>query len=148
MPGAEFTLAKKLKDGSTQNITVVKSNNGTTFTFKGLDDGEYILTETTTPSGYNTIDPITFTVKADHTITWDGKNRTGVLTSLNGTEASGKITFTANGDKSELATDVVNKQGSLLPSTGGIGTTIFYVIGGILMVGAGVILVSRRRRSK
>ncbi len=148
LPGAEFTLAKKLKDGSTQNITVVKSNNGTTFTFKGLDDGEYILTETTTPSGYNTIDPITFTVKADHTITWDGKNRTGVLTSLNGTEASGKITFTANGDKSELATDVVNKQGSLLPSTGGIGTTIFYVIGGILMVGAGVILVSRRRRSK
>ena len=148
LPGAEFTLAKKLKDGSTKNIAVVKSKDGTSFTFKGLDDGDYILTETETPEGYNTIAPITFTVTADHTITWDGTNRTGVLTSLNGTETSGKITFTANDDKSQLATTVVNKKGSVLPSTGGIGTTIFYVIGGILMIGAGVLLVSKKRTDK
>ena len=41
--------------------------------------------------------------------------------------------------------DVVNEAGSILPSTGGIGTTIFYIIGGVLVVGAGVVLVTRRR---
>lgn len=148
LTGAEFTLTKKLKGGKTKDIAVVKSEDGTSFTFKGLDDGEYILTETKTPARYNTIAPITFTVTADHKITWDGSNRTKVLKSLSGTAKSGEITLTANEDKSQLATDVINKSGSLLPSTGGIGTTIFYVIGGILMVGAGVILVSRRRRSK
>ena len=149
LTGAEFTLAKKLKDGTTKNIAVVKSEDGTSFTFNGLDDGDYILTESKTPAGYNTISPIEFTVTANHKIEW-GKDdtRTDILIELTGNAKSGEITFTANENKSELATDVVNKQGSLLPSTGGIGTTIFYVIGGILMVGAGVILVSRRRRSK
>ena len=147
LPGAEFTLSKKLKDGSTKDIAVVKSTDDTSFTFKGLDDGDYILTETTTPGGYNTIDPIEFTVEANHTITWDGNNRTGVLTSLTGTAATGNITFTANEDKSELATDVVNKSGSTLPETGGIGTTIFYVVGVILMLGAGVLLVTKKRMS-
>ncbi len=47
-----------------------------------------------------------------------------------------------------IATTIVNFKGSVLPSTGGIGTTIFYVIGGILMVGAGVILISRKRMDK
>lgn len=43
---------------------------------------------------------------------------------------------------------VINQTGSLLPSTGGIGTTIFYVIGGILVVGAGILLVTKKRMSK
>lgn len=145
LSGAEFTLEKELKDGSKKTITVVKSDDGTSFTFKGLDDGKYILTETQTPNEYNSIDPIEFTVNADHTITWDGTNRTGVLTSLTGNQADGKITFTANEDKSGLTTNVVNKKGSTLPSTGGIGTTIFYVVGAILMVGAAVLLITKRR---
>lgn len=145
LSGAEFTLEKVLKDGTTKPITVVKSDDGTSFTFKGLDDGKYILTETKTPNEYNSIDPIEFTVNADHTITWDGTNRTGVLTSLTGNQEDGKITFTANTDKSKLTTNVVNKKGSTLPSTGGIGTTIFYVVGAILMVGAAVLLITKRR---
>ena len=149
LTGAEFTLAKKLKDGITKNIAVVKSEDGTSFTFKGLDDGDYILTESKTPEEYNTISPIEFTVTADHKIEW-GKNdtRTNILTGLTGNVTSGEVTFTPSVDEGKLSTDVINKSGSTLPSTGGIGTTIFYVIGGILMVGAGVILVSRRRRSK
>lgn len=145
LSGAEFTLEKKLKDGSKKPIAVVKSDDGTSFTFKGLDDGKYILTETKTPDEYNSIDPIEFTVNADHTITWDGTDRTGVLTSLTGNQEDGKITFAPKEDKSELVTNVVNKKGSTLPSTGGIGTTIFYVVGGILMVGAAVLLITKRR---
>lgn len=146
LTGAEFTLEKVLKDNSKKPIAVVKSTDGTTFTFKGLDDGNYILTETTTPAGYNTIDPITFTVTADHTFdNWDGTNRSGQLTSLTGNTASGSITFTANSNKSELATNVINKSGTTLPGTGGIGTTIFYVIGGGLMVAAAVLLVTKKR---
>lgn len=145
LSGAEFTLEKVLKDGSRETVKVVKSDDGTSFTFKGLDDGKYVLTETKTPSEYNSIDPIEFTVNADHTITWESQERTKILTGLTGTATDGKIIFTFNTDKSELATKVVNKKGSTLPTTGGIGTTIFYIIGGILMVGAAVLLITKRR---
>ena len=154
LTGAEFTLEKVLKDGTKKTIAVVKSEDGTSFTFNGLDDGDYILTETKTPAEYNTIAPITFTVNADHTITWDGSNRTGVLKSLTGTAASGEITFTQGTIKTtegqqipsgELATNVINKKGSTLPSTGGMGTTIFYVVGTILVLAAVVLLITKKR---
>ncbi len=161
LTGAEFTLIKKVAqtdaegnivkdaEGNTvyteEVIDVIKSTDGTTFTFKGLDDGDYILRETKTPTGYNTIDDIEFTVNADHTIDWDGLNRTGVLTGLSGNVTTGNITFTANTDKGSLSTDVVNKKGVELPSTGGIGTTIFYVIGGLMMAAAAVLFVTKKR---
>lgn len=145
LTGAEFTLEKVLKGGGKKTVAVVKNTEGTTFTFKGLDDGDYILTETVTPATYNTIEPIEFTVTADHNIVWDGVNRTGVLTGLTGNTADGKVTFTASADKSELTTDVVNQSGATLPGTGGIGTTIFYVIGGLLMAAAAVLLITKKR---
>ena len=46
-----------------------------------------------------------------------------------------------------LSTTIINKSGATLPETGGIGTTIFYIIGAILVIGAGVVLVTRRRMS-
>ena len=145
LSGAEFTLTKKLPNNGTQDIAVVKSEDGTSFTFKGLDDGQYVLTETKTPDKYNTIAPIEFTVTAGHAVEWNGTTRTDVLTSLTGDAPSGEITFTPNEDKSELATDVINKSGSLLPETGGIGTTIFYIVGVVLVLGAGVLLVTKKR---
>ena len=144
LTGAEFILEKKIngKNGADtwKEITAVKSNEGTTFTFSGLDDGEYRLRETQAPPTYNAIDDITFIITAKHDVLSDNP----ALTELN----CNKLTFTPNKDEGSLTANIVNKKGSTLPSTGGIGTTIFYVIGGILMVGAGVILVSRRRRSK
>ena len=50
-------------------------------------------------------------------------------------------------DNGIFAQDVINQSGSLLPSTGGIGTTIFYVVGGILVIGAGILLVAKKRMS-
>lgn len=147
LAGAEFTLEKVLKNGEKQTITVVKSEDGTSFEFKGLDDGDYILTETKTPAGYNTIAPIKFTVTAKHNITWESEGRTDILTSLNGNVTTGNITFTSSDDKSTLTTKVINKKGITLPSTGGMGTTIFYVIGSILMIGAAITLVVKRRMS-
>lgn len=145
LTGAEFTLEKVLKNGTPKTVAVVKNTEGTAFTFKGLDDGDYILTETVTPATYNTIEPIRFTVTADHEIVWDGVNRTSILTALTGNVTSGTATFTANLDKGNLTTDVVNQSGATLPGTGGIGTTIFYVIGGLLMAAAAVLLITKKR---
>lgn len=148
LTGAEFTLEKKVKGEGEDNytwetITVVKNEEGTTFTFSGLDDGDYRLTETVTPSGYNTIDPIEFTITAEHDILSDNP----ALTSLNGEATSGTITFTPNTGDGSLSADVVNQSGATLPETGGMGTTIFYLLGGILVVGAGILLITRRRMS-
>lgn len=145
LSGAEFTLEKVHKDGSRTSITAVKSNGDTTFTFKGLDDGDYILTETKTPATYNTIEPIEFTVTAEHTVIWNGEARTDILTSLSGNVTSGTATFTADLGKGSLTTNVVNQSGATLPGTGGIGTTIFYIIGGLLMAAAAVLLITKKR---
>ena len=147
LAGAEFTLTKKLKDGTSKVITAVKSEDGVRFTFKGLDDGEYTLTETVTPEGYNTIDPITFKVNANHEITWEGTgDRNTLLKSLTGNKVTGEITFAENANvNGSLVTDIINKSGTVLPSTGGMGTTVFYVVGGGLMAVAVVLLVTKKR---
>ncbi len=149
LTGAEFTLEKKVKDDEAEGgykwvaITSVKNGEGTTFTFSGLDDGDYRLTETKTPDGYNTIDPIEFTITATHEV----KSDNPALTSLNGNATTGEITFTSNTGDGSLTADVVNKSGATLPETGGMGTTLFYIVGGILVLGAGILLITRRRMS-
>ena len=144
LAGAEFTLEKYNKESNEwEAITVVKNNEGTTFTFTGLDDGNYRLTETKTPAGYNSIDPIEFTVTAEHDVLSDNP----ALTSLSGNTTTGELTFTSNTNDGSLSADVVNNAGSTLPETGGIGTTIFYVLGGMLVVCAVVLMVSKKRMS-
>lgn len=159
LAGAAFELSKKKVNGEYASVALVnatKNSDGkyilsnetvTKFEWKGLDDGEYMLTEVITPAGYNTIAPIKFTVNADHTLTWEGENRNTILTSLTGNAVTGDITFTANDNKTELATNVVNNKGSELPSTGGMGTTIFYVVGSILVLGAAILLITKKRMS-
>lgn len=158
LAGADFKLEKKNSDGTYTAVTrkttatvdpekneiPVADNAGKTatrFTFTGLDDGEYKLTETTTPAGYNTIAPIEFTVTAEHTILSDNP----ALTTLNGNPVSGEITLTPSTDNSSLSTNIVNQAGTELPETGGMGTTILYVIGAILVIGAGILLVTKKR---
>lgn len=67
------------------------------------------------------------------------------LTRLNGNKVSGEITFTPNQGEGSLTATVVNQSGLELPETGGMGTKIFYLAGGILALGAGLLLVTRKR---
>lgn len=145
LKGAAFKLEKKI-NGTTTLVKEFTAGKDTSFTFSGLDDGDYILTETATPAGYNTIKPITFTVTAAHNIEWTTGERTDVLTELNGNAVSGEITLTADKTAGSLTTNVVNKKGSNLPSTGGMGTVLLYVAGIAVFVLAGATLVMALRR--
>ena len=157
LAGAEFTLSKFIaseggRDTVTVNgteyhgtwssgVTVVPTNTGNianVFTFSGLDAGIYRLTETKTPEGYNTIDPVYFEIVA----TKDGTK----VTNMEGKAVNGsEISFTENTTNGSLSADVINNAGTTLPSTGGMGTTVFYVVGGGLMAVAVVLLVTKKR---
>ena len=142
LTGAEFTLEKYNKSTNEwKAIAVVKNEAGTTFTFSGLDDGNYRLTETKTPAGYNTIDPIEFTITAEHSL----ELADPALISLSGNATTGEPTFTSNTTEGSLSTDVVNRAGVTLPETGGMGTTLFYVAGAGLVLVAVVLLITRKR---
>lgn len=106
---------------SSDEATVAESDEDGKVTpdFTGLADGTYTLIEKVVPSGYNRAENKTFTISASDT-------------------ALSNLIHSAT---------VFNQAGSTLPSTGGIGTTIFYVVGAILVVGAGVVLITRRRMS-
>ncbi|MBQ8434747.1 MAG: isopeptide-forming domain-containing fimbrial protein [Oscillospiraceae bacterium] len=145
LAGAEFKLEKKVGGNWTTVQTAVKTNGDATFTFDGIDDGLYKLTETTIPDGYNGIDPICFKVEAAH-------DENGV-TSLSATQTeedgsafSGTaLSFACSPNAGTIEADIKNQAGSELPSTGSIGTTPFYVGGGILVAAAGVYIIVRRR---
>ena len=136
-------------------VDMVAGSAGTSFEFKGIDDGDYVLVETTIPTGYNAWPAEAFTVEATHTTSADIDPDTGkvdgtddyVLTNLEGgdlfTDDNGTVTLEA--EKADLNTTIVNESGSTLPETGGMGTTLFYVFGAILVLGGGVVLISRRR---
>ncbi len=113
-----------IKNATGKEAVEMKSAANGQFNVKGLDAGTYYLKETTTPADFtpcSVIPPVTITA-----------NHNGNHVEL---------------DSSKLSTTIINKKagGITLPSTGGIGTTIFYVVGGGLMVAAIVLLVTKKR---
>ena len=154
LQGAGFSLYKEVPAGTAGAVVIDGKNyvqigqeitGVTTFEFKGIDAGNYRLVETTVPAGYNKAQDITFTVAATYeTLADDPKLLTLEVTNVDPATAQ----FSADMSTGICETDVVNNQGIELPETGGIGTTIFYVIGAALMIGAGVVLVTRRRMSR
>lgn len=112
-------------------VTVVTTDAQGAAKFEGLDTGNYSLKEIAAPAGYNLL-------KEDQGV--------NIIATYNtdGTLASSSAQVGENGQYSQTAS-VKNNSGTTLPSTGGIGTTIFYVAGAALAVGAGVLLVTRRR---
>lgn len=147
LKGAGFTLYKKTagvaeNDGYVAVGSEVSGADLTTFTWTGLDAGEYKLVETTVPTGYNKAADVVFTVTATYDILSDDPQLTALSTNNNAvTLKDGSL---AN---ATLTTTVVNQFGAQLPTTGGIGTTIFYIVGSMLFVGAGILLVTKKRMS-
>lgn len=138
---------KKVKDWVTTkgDASTLTSDEDGKFVIKGLEEGTYYLEETKAPEGYNLLkNPIKLVIDADYERETGTDHDVIELTELtlavndgdpeDGTLSSGIV-----------ATDVENNSGFELPSTGGIGTTIFYVAGGIMVVGAAVLLVTKRR---
>jgi len=115
--------------GDEVGVEMLSGSDGK-FNIVGLDVGTYTIKETTTPAGYNTMADKTIEIAATTVENTDG--------------ASAKLTMTKN----DTNNTIVNEKGALLPSTGGVGTTVFYIIGGILVLGAGVVLVTRRRMNE
>lgn len=164
LTGAGFTLYKEvpantenaqtgaaIKAGFTENIKataladdkyyiVISATEtdaeGDTFGFKGVDDGNYVLVETLVPAGYNAWEAVAFTISAEH----DVESADPKLTSLTGGDL-----FTGEVSTGVLDANIINNSGIELPKTGGIGTTIFYVVGGMLAVAAVILLVTKKR---
>lgn len=129
--------------------TTLTSDTDGKFVIAGLDAGSYYLRETKAPAGYNLLkNDISVTITA----TLDKTENNPALTKLTlsvkddktgaeATESNGSV------DTGIVATNVMNNSGAQLPETGGIGTTIFYVLGGILVLVAIILLVTRKRMS-
>ena len=145
LKGAAFKLSKKNSGGNYVEVTTLgtdKDHPIDKFEFTGLDDGDYKLEEVITPDGFNTITPIEFTITADHEVQSDDPR----LTALTGGKlADGNVDIAGDLSTGTITTGVVNIKGKTLPSTGGMGTTVFYIIGSILVVCAGVLLISKKR---
>lgn len=161
LEGVTFNLYKKDADGNKkwakvengkltrwdtkeENATTLTSDSNGLFSVAGLDDGTYYIHEIATLSGYNKLEKdVEVVITAD---TSNGQSGAGAVTELK------ELSVTADGQSGTgtaatgtAAISIANNKGSNLPSTGGIGTTIFYVVGGILMAGAAVLLITKRR---
>jgi len=147
LAGAEFILYKgseenrvyaQVTDGKltgwtetkTEATTLVSGDDGM-IAVEGLDADTYYLEETKAPGGYNKLaGPVK--VEISHTVT----------------DAGAHMTHTLKQDTTDVGeVEIENKSGTELPSTGGIGTTIFYVLGSILVIGAAVLLITKKRMS-
>lgn len=121
-------------DSNDTGSTTIESANNAAINVQGLKAGTYYLVELSTSTGYNLLDGPVAVVITDTT----DSTATPVVPSHTVTVGGG----TSTSDDPAL---IENKSGSVLPSTGGIGTTIFYALGAVLVLGAGILLVSKRR---
>lgn len=103
-----------------ETVTTITSPKSGKFTIQGLGAGTYYLTETQQPAGYNKLSgPVKVEIDTNGNVTVDGADANPVK--------------------------VLNKTGTVLPSTGGAGTTMIYLIGAVLVLGSGVVLATKRR---
>ena len=160
LPGATFRV-EGLQTEGTDGVYTVKGSTpqgeeDTVMTtdaegiliIKGVKAGTYSVWEVEAPQGYNKLETATTVeaVKTSETSTTYTKylDSQGNVTS----EVTDAVVEYNNGDLSATVLPVVNMSGTVLPSTGGIGTTIFYVVGGLLVAGAGILLITKKRMKK
>ncbi|MCQ2434712.1 MAG: SpaH/EbpB family LPXTG-anchored major pilin [Oscillospiraceae bacterium] len=131
-----ITDSDKIKEAKAIVLTATSDDDGIV-SFPGLGEGEYTITETAAPNGYNKLkDDITLTI-------------TATLSDTDGCEWSASVTPTAtvsvDNDTTLIEFDVENHQGTTLPTTGGIGTKLFYILGSLLVIGSAVVFVTKKR---
>lgn len=157
LAGAEFELYKKDSAGNEVLVGKVSKNEagvyvvsgraqvnetGDKFTWTGLDDGNYVIKETKAPAGYNSIADIEFTITAEHDVESDDPR----LTKLEGGNMfTGEINKETGKLTGALTAEIENKRGATLPETGAQGTKMLYIVGGILVAAALVLLIVKRR---
>ena len=139
--GVEHSKIKADKYYIVKSIQTI-TGDASKFRIEGIDDGHYVLVETTVPDSYNAKASIEFDVDATH------NNETKVLDTLQVKNLSEADTVGVKANNNGLYSKIVNKSGTELPSTGGIGTTIFYIVGAAAAVTAIVLLTTRRRANK
>lgn len=141
--GSQFT------NGTTYYLAVetidTDASGNPTLNVEGLDAGNFTLKEVVTPDGFNTMKDIVFTITAEFSTLGDD------LTSLTAAETPDRddVKFSqANLTTGIIPVELTNTSAGFLPGTGGIGTTIFYILGGLLIVGAVVYMIFSRRKNK
>lgn len=128
---------------------ILTSDANGLFKVSGLEDGTYYLREIQAPTGYNLLEDdvqVVITATTANGQNWDGvagNALTGLTVAVdNGALQNGDI------DTGIVNVTVANNQGSTLPETGGMGTTVFYVVGGVIVAGVLVLLVAKRRMGR
>ena len=154
-----YTVVSYDPNGAADSGTEVEVGSDGTLTIGGIDKGITLIgTETEAPKGYNkmtgTFNVPTIEMATTTTTTWgtrtiyydaDGKVVDEEVEGGSSEEVSNGEYASISDIPAESVVKVENNKGVELPATGGIGTTIFYIIGAILVIGAGVVLVTRRR---
>jgi LPXTG-motif cell wall-anchored protein len=125
------TVTEVMGVGKTSTAVTATVGDDGVVTFTGLGAGDYTLTETEPPTGYNTMTPVSFTISYK-----------------NGAFSSDRDDIVYDATDGEFDMTVIDKPGSTLPRTGGIGTTIFYVVGTILVLSAGILLITKKRMGR
>lgn len=144
-------------DPLSKNYTIVTPESGH-IAIKGLDEGEYFLHETKAPDGYNKLlHPVKIEIKHENNATggwtytvkvWDQKENQGTGGYVSAVDKTNIQLNSSDPTNTDIqAVGVANTTGALLPSTGGMGTTLLYTIGAGLIVISGILLITKKRMS-
>ena len=138
----DYTVTGLNEAGTTE----VEVDDDGVLIIKGINsDGNYELTESQAPEGYNKLQgSVKITVQPTSETTTSTTKYLDEHGNVTNEKTNTVVTYT-NEKLAATLIPILNTTGSQLPSTGGIGTTIFYLIGAILVIGAGVVFVTRRR---
>lgn len=148
-----YTVASYDPNSTTESAELSTDENGKLYIIGLASDVELTVTEFKAPDGYNKLTeskklkPQILTKEIFVTSGEKHYDEDGNLVSESSTATTSKTVEKNLSDLDVAALEIVNQKGTLLPSTGGIGTTIFYVVGGILVVAAGILLVTKKRMS-
>ena len=152
LDGAAFTLYKWSAAANNWVVVGVKTAGDgiSAFTWSGIDDGKYKLSETQTPESYNSIADIEFEVAADHKVEWvSGGN--SAFEDVIAKDASGNVVFADRNDQlvedGLLEGNIANHKGTVLPETGAEGTFFLITGGTLLVVVAAVFMITRKKMS-